>query len=212
MDTHLHSNFSDGKNSIEEMTRVAVKIGLKKIAFTDHVRRDTEYIDKFLKEIKRTQKKYPEIKIFSGIEAKVIDMEGNIDAKESFFKKVGLVLAAFHRIPKGEEIYFSKQEILRNKPIVFDFWYQAFLKVLENKNVDIIAHPCLILKRNEINLPKENKEIIAKKAKEYKKIFEINIMHKVPDKEFVKILQKNNVILTYGSDSHSVEDLINCYK
>ncbi|KPJ55938.1 hypothetical protein AMJ49_06030, partial [Parcubacteria bacterium DG_74_2] len=103
-------------------------------------------------------------------------------------------------------------EILNNKPIVFDFWYKTFLKVLENKNVDIIAHPTFILKRNKINLPKKNKEVIAQKAKKYKKIFEVNIKYKVPDKEFIKILQKNNVILTYGSDSHSTEDLINYYK
>ena len=55
-DTHLHSKFSDGKNSIEEMVLTAIKLGLEEVAFTDHVRRDTKWLDKYAAEIKRVQK------------------------------------------------------------------------------------------------------------------------------------------------------------
>jgi len=206
-DMHLHSNFSDGENSIEEMTKMAVKLGLKQITFTDHVRASTNWIDKYIKEIKLVQRKYPKIKIYSGIEAKVIDLEGNIDAKKSFFRKIDFVLAAFHRIPKGNRIYLSKEEIIKNKKIALNLWYKAMMKVLENKNVNIIAHPTSILKRYVIKLPKWMKEKIAKKAKKENKIFEISQKHKVPNKEFIKILKKQNVQFTYGSDSHSIKEL-----
>ena len=62
-DIHLHSNFSDGENSIEEMTKTAVRFRIKQIAFCDHVRKDTKWLDNFLAEIKKVQKKYPKIKI-----------------------------------------------------------------------------------------------------------------------------------------------------
>lgn len=206
-DMHLHSKFSDGKDSIEKMTQAAIKFGYKEIAFTDHVRRDTKWLGKYIEEIKRVQKKYPNIKIYSGIEAKVINLRGDIDARSSFFKKIDLVLGVFHRIPKGEEIYFSKEEILNNKKLALEFWYRAIMKVLENKNVNIIAHPTAILKEYRIKLPNRVKEKIAKKAKKEGKIFEINKKFGVPNNKFIKILRKEKIKLIYGSDSHSVKEL-----
>ena len=203
----FYSNFSDGKNSIEEMTKMAIRLGYKQIAFTDHVRISTIWIDKYIKEIKRIRKKYPEIKIYSGIEAKAINLQGKVDSKKSFFKKVDFVLAAFHRIPKGNRIYLLNEEIIKNKKIALNLWYEAMMKVLENKNVDIIAHPTAILKRYKIKLPKWMKEKIAKKAKKENKIFEISQKHKVPNKEFIKILKKQNVKFICGSDSHSIREL-----
>lgn len=204
---HLHSNFSDGENSIEQMTQTAINLGLEKITFTDHVRKSTKWIDKYIKEIKNIQKKYPKIKIYSGIEAKVIDLKGNIDAKNLFFKKIDLVLAAFHRIPKGNETYLSSEDVLKNKQQALKLWYKAMMELLENKNVDIIAHPTSILKRYKIKLPSRMKEKIAKRTKKEKKIFEISGKHQVPNKKFIEILKKNKVKLMYGSDSHSIEEL-----
>ena len=203
---HLHSNFSDGENSIEEIAQATIKLGLKQIAFTDHVRRNTKWLNKYIEEIKRIQKKYPQIKIYSGIEAKVIDLKGNIDAKKEFFKKVDLVNGVFHRIPKGEEEYLSQEEILLDKRRAFELWYQAMMKLLENENVKIIGHPGVILKRYKIKFPNWAKEKIAKKTKRFNKIFEINKKFGVPDREFLKILKKNKVKFSYGSDSHSIEE------
>ena len=206
---HLHSNFSDfsdGERSMEEMTIEAIKLGLKQIVFTEHVRRSTEWVDKYVAEIKRIKKKYPQIKIYSGIEAKVIDLKGNIDAKKEFFKKVDLINGVFHRIPKGEEEYLSQEEILLDKRRAFELWYQAMMKLLENKNVKIIGHPGAILKRYKIKFPNWAKEKIAKKTKRFNKIFEINKKFGVPDREFLKILKKNKVKFSYGSDSHSIEE------
>lgn len=206
-DLHLHSDFSDGKNSIEEMTQLAIKLGLRKIAFADHVRKETKWLDRYVTEIKRVQKKYPEIIINSGIEVKVIDLDGNLDAQKDFFKKVDLVLVAFHRIPKGRENYLSKEEILANKKLALSFFYRAMMKVLENKNVNIIAHPTAILKLYKIRIPCLMKKKIARRANKFNKIFEINKKFKVPDRDFVKILKKHKIKLIYGSDSHSVSEL-----
>ena len=52
-DFHLHSNFSDGENSLEEMTKKAIDLRYRKIAFTDHVRSETDWLGIYIKEIKR---------------------------------------------------------------------------------------------------------------------------------------------------------------
>lgn len=207
-DMHLHSNFSDGENSVEEMVKTAVKLRLKQIAFTEHVRKNTEWLDKFAQKIKETQKKYPQIKIYSGIEAKVTDLDGHIDAEEEFFNKVDLVLGAFHRIPKGKEKYLSPEEILSDRKRALHLWYRAMIRLLKNKNVDIIAHPGSILKKYGIRLPNQMKQELARNAKRYQKTIEINSKHKVPDKEFLKILKNKKIKIVYGSDSHSTKELI----
>lgn len=83
IDVHLHTNFSDGKGSVEDYARYAVKKGLSLIAITDHseiILRESEYImgvkkedilDRFTsikKDIDIAQKQFPEIEILFGME------------------------------------------------------------------------------------------------------------------------------------------------
>lgn len=207
-DFHLHSNYSDGLSSIEEMTEVATKNKFTEIAFTDHVRRSTNWLKKYVRTIDIVRKKYPNIKVLSGIEAKAISLNGDIDANTEFFDIIDIVLGSIHRIPKGEDEYLLSTEILSNKKRALNLWYESMLKLIENKYVSVIAHPTLILKRFDISLPTEYKIKIAKNAEKYRKIFEVNLKYNVPDNEFLEILNKNNVELINGSDSHSVDDFI----
>jgi len=51
MDLHIHTNFVHGRNSIEELARQATKEGLEVIAFTEHARKDSDYIAAFSADI-----------------------------------------------------------------------------------------------------------------------------------------------------------------
>ena len=42
-DMHTHTTFSDGLGSIQDNVAFATMTGLRELAFTDHVRRDTEW-------------------------------------------------------------------------------------------------------------------------------------------------------------------------
>lgn len=207
-DMHLHSSFSDGLNTPEEMIVEAIRIGYKEIAITDHVRRASDWLDNFSTEISRLKSQYADvIKVYSGIEAKVIDLDGNIDAHPEFFNKVDLVLGAFHRIPIAKEEYLRGNEISQNKKTALDCWFKVMIKLIENSNVAIVAHPTAILKRNGIDVPYDFKEAIAQKAAEFDKILEINLRYQIPDKEFIRILQRYGVRLITGTDSHSIEEM-----
>jgi len=101
-DLHLHSTFSDGRNTPEEIVEYAILNLYDEIAIVDHVRRTTDWLDNFTIAIERLKRAYQDrIILHSGIEAKVINLQGDIDARADFFPKVDLVLGAFHRIPKG---------------------------------------------------------------------------------------------------------------
>jgi len=42
-DYHIHTTFSDGKNSVDEIAKSSKKIGLLEIGITDHVRKNITY-------------------------------------------------------------------------------------------------------------------------------------------------------------------------
>ena len=207
-DMHLHSSFSDGESAPEEIVREAIRVGYREIAITDHVRRTTDWLDNFCKEMNRLKQIYTaRIKLYSGIEAKVINLKGDVDARPEFFKKVDLVLGAFHRIPRGEDEYQGHEEILQDKGKTLEYWFEGIMKLLENSSVMIIAHPTAILKSNSITVPTGLKKDIARKAAEHGKIFEVNTKYQVPDDEFIGFLKLYGVKLSFGSDSHSIEEM-----
>lgn len=208
-DLHVHSTFSDGRNTPEEIVKHAIANGYDKIAIIDHIRRTSDWLDSFAIEIERLKRVFQErIILYSGIEAKVINLHGDIDANLDFFPKVDLVLGAFHRIPKGEDEYLNEFEISVNRDKALELWFTSFLKLLENRHVNTIAHPTAILKRNNISVPYYMKNIIARKAAECGKILEVNSKYQVPDDEFINILRLNNVNMSFGSDSHSIEEMV----
>lgn len=207
-DLHVHSTFSDGRSTPEEIVERAVLKGYRQIAVVDHVRRSSDWLDRFADEMERLKRAYSgRIRLYSGIEAKVIDLDGNIDAVPEFFRKVDLVLAAFHRIPAGSDEYLTDDQIALDGKRALDCWFKAKMNVLENPHVHIIAHPTAILKRKGILLSISRKEAIARKAALCHKVFEINRKYQVPDAEFLHLLRTNGVRLCFGSDSHSADEL-----
>ena len=102
-DLHVHSNFSDGKNSIEEMVCGALIRNLSCIAITDHspsllYKRYTN--DSYFLEqhdvIDQLRKKYgAHITILKGIEADILP-NGDVDLSAALAKKMDIVVASLH--------------------------------------------------------------------------------------------------------------------
>lgn len=208
MDMHLHTKYSDGKNTMEEMVLEAIKLGIKKIAFTDHVWKSSPWIETYLSEIKSLRKKYKgRIEIISGVEAKVIDLEGNIDFDSNYRKKIDYILASYHRIPLGNNLYIGRKEIKENPEIALKKWEQSIIRVLMNENVNGIAHLDAVFKRSGIEVPISIMKRVLDIAKKNNKIIEYNIKYDVPNSEVLDYIKSNDILLSIGSDSHSVEEL-----
>jgi DNA polymerase (family 10) len=130
-DLHVHTEWTDGNNSVEEMARAAKKRGYKYIAICDHSPTvgvtnglTEERLLKQMKEIESLNKKYKDFKILSGIE---VDIRANsqLDLQDEVLEKCDIVVAAVHT-------KFTQPEDEMTKRII---------KAIENPNVDIIAHP-----------------------------------------------------------------------
>jgi DNA polymerase (family 10) len=76
-DLHVHTKWSDGDDTIEEMAKAAKSFGLKYIAITDHgsgkgmSRVNEKQLEKQIKEIEKINKKIKGIEILKGIEVDI---------------------------------------------------------------------------------------------------------------------------------------------
>ena len=100
-DLQMHSNWSDGKNTIAEMANACKELGHKYMAITDHAGEiriahgmDLDRIRKQGKEIREAEKEV-DIRILHGIEAN-IGKDGRIDVGKEAREEVDLVLGAIH--------------------------------------------------------------------------------------------------------------------
>lgn len=131
-DLHMHSTYSDGKLSMLDMAREAIKRGLKVIAFTDHSVSlgvanglSIERHKQQAAEIKKIQKQFgDEILILHGSEVE-IKADGLLDYPDEFLASLDLVVASLH----------SSLRQPREKVT------QRLLNAIRNPHVDIIGHP-----------------------------------------------------------------------
>jgi DNA polymerase (family 10) len=130
-DLHVHSDWSDGGNTIEEMARAAKKKGYSYAAITDHSQGlkvagglSVGDLKKKRAQIDKINKKLVGFRVLFGTEVD-IDSSGALDYPDTVLKEFDVVVAAIHSGFKQ-----SKQQITKR-----------LIKACENKYVHIIAHP-----------------------------------------------------------------------
>lgn len=99
---HLHTTWSDGKNTLEEMVKAAEELGYEYLGVSDHSQTafyahglDEKRVLEQKKEIEAVQKKHPRVRIFHGIESDIL-ADGSLDYPKSFLKNFDFVIASVH--------------------------------------------------------------------------------------------------------------------
>lgn len=244
---HTHTTFCDGKDSPEIMVQTAIKKGFSALGFSGHSigfekqNLETNWhipFDKhfeYVAEIKRLANLYrKEIEIFCGFEADYIkDLWA--PTKENY-KKINpdYLIGSVHYVFKNGEHYTVDGSIEEVKKGLEHFYkndgkeavceyFALEREMLENCSFDIIGHPDLIRKRNNVLCffdESENwyKEEIKKTAYAISVagcFVEINtggiargvIDDVYPSEDFLKELFAYDVPIVINSDAHSSDDL-----
>lgn len=99
---HLHTTWSDGKNSLVEMAEGAVALGYEYLGLSDHSQTafyahglDEKRVLEQKREIEAVQKKFPRLRIFHGIESDILP-DGSLDYPNDFLKNFDFVIASVH--------------------------------------------------------------------------------------------------------------------
>ena len=199
-DLHMHTTASDGRSTIVEMAAAAQEAGLEYIAITEHSKAvkvanglNEKQLEKHLKKIEKVQKGVKGLRILKGVEVD-IEKDGILDLDDSILEELDIVIAAVHF-----RYDLSKQEMTKR-----------ILKAMDNKYVNIIAHPTgrLINQRNPYDI---DFEIIFNEARKRNIAMELNSdVDKLDLKDIhCRMAKKANVKIVINSDSHSKEDLAN---
>jgi putative hydrolase len=96
-DHHLHSTFSDGKDTLEANLAAAEAAGVKHLGCVEHVRRDTTWVKSYVDAV-RALRPGRDITITAGIEAKLLNQHGALDLPENY-TLADVIYIADHQFP-----------------------------------------------------------------------------------------------------------------
>jgi DNA polymerase (family 10) len=199
-DLQMHTQASDGANTIEEMARYAKGLGYDYIAITDHSKAvrvahglDDEQLAAHIGAIHKANKKVDGIEILAGVEVDIL-ADGSLDLTDEVLSKCDVVIAAVHsrfNMPRDEMTARVK-------------------KGISNPNVNILAHPTgrIINEREPYEIDIED---LIKAAKATGVALELN---SYPDRLDLKDIhcraaKEAGAIISTNTDSHADLQLTN---
>jgi DNA polymerase (family 10) len=101
-DLHLHTTYSDGRDSLSAMVRGAAALGYEYIAITDHSARAAaartvtlDALERQRDEIARLRERTPSMAILHGIEVDIMP-DGRLDFDDDVLASLDIVLASLH--------------------------------------------------------------------------------------------------------------------
>ncbi|HHY72775.1 MAG TPA: DNA polymerase/3'-5' exonuclease PolX [Bacillus bacterium] len=197
-DLHMHTTWSDGAYSIQEMVEAARRKGYAYIAITDHSQYlkvanglTAERLREQRKEIDRLNELDDDITILAGVEMDILP-DATLDFDDEVLKEMDLVIGAIHSS-------FSQDR---------DKIMKRLITALENNHVNIIAHPTgrLIGKRQGYDV---DLEMLIELAKKTNTALECNANpHRLDlSAEWLKKAQESGVKLVINTDAHQLEML-----
>ncbi len=195
---HLHTNYSDGVNSLEELIAAAIEEGYHYIGVTDHSQTAVyargltrEMVFRQWEEIDRLNEKYSNFKIFKGIEADILP-NGELDYDPDFLKNFDFVIGSIH-----SQFRMGKEEMTKR-----------ILKAMENPALTILGHPTgrILLERSGYDL---DLDAIITKAAEKEVILEFNANPYRLDLDWrwCRRAKEQGVLIAINPDAHSIGEL-----
>jgi putative hydrolase len=192
-DYHIHCNYNDHSASdltVKNIIARGEKIGLRVIAITEHVRRTSDWIPRYLAEIRAETAaavSSNKLKLIPGFEAKIL-RNGSIDCCEEYSKD-HFIVASFHTI-------FGDKRI----------WIEALRSTIQNPDVDVIGH---LAPEPTFDLNDEELSELASLLFSNHKIIELNAKYHRPPKRWLLRFKEHQVRFHLGSDAHSLEEIGN---
>jgi DNA polymerase (family 10) len=199
-DLHMHTTWSDGANSIEEMAEACRNRGYRYMAITDH----SQYLkvangltpERLLKqreEIKRINEKYDDFTILSGVEMDILP-DGSLDYDDRLLEGMDFVIASIH------SAFSQPREKIMDR----------LKTAMENVHVDIIAHPTgrLIGRREGYDV---DIDLLIQLAKETNTVLELNANPHRLDlaSQHLRKAQEAGVMIAINTDAHQIGTLSN---
>jgi DNA polymerase (family 10) len=202
-DLHMHTEATDGRDTIRQMAEGALQRGLRYIAITDHSKNlamtngldDARALDhvRHIREIDRElQKDYQgKIRVLPGIEVDIL-ADGAIDLEDSTLAEMDIVIASVHSA--------------FNQPL--EEMTERVLRAIENPHVRILGHPTgrKVLNREPYAIHMER---VLRRAAELGVAVEHNASPARADLSDIHLRRAKELgcKIVVNTDAHSIEEL-----
>jgi len=132
---HVHTTWSDGRASLEEMARAAEDMGMEYLTVTDHSRSaayagglDLARLEAQWDEVARVQEKVG-IRLLRGTEADILE-GGALDWPDAVLEKLDVVIASVHSRMKMDADQMTRRMVRMLELPVFKIWGHATGRLL----------------------------------------------------------------------------------
>lgn len=197
-DLHMHTNASDGDNSIKEMAEAARQLGYKYICITDHSKSSAianglsaKRLANQIKQIHKLNEKIKGIRILAGSEVDIL-ANGSIDFDNKLLADLDFVIVSIH-----SGMASSREKVTTRT-----------LKAMDNPYINCIAHPTgrLLGQREPMDI---DIAAVIKHAAETRTALEVNANPWRLDLKDIhcKMAVEAGVKLAIGTDAHNTEGL-----
>lgn len=197
-DLQMHSTWSDGKNTIEEMISACAAKGYEYVALTDHSQAlamtgglDAAKLREQWKEIEEVGARHPEIRILRSQEVDIL-ADGTLDTEDEALEQLDLVVIAVHSrfdLPAAQQT-------------------ERMIRAIQHPLANIVAHPTgrIINRRDPFDFALD--EVLACAA-EHGVAMELNAHPHRLDLRDVDLIaaKKRGVKVVISTDAHSIIDL-----
>lgn len=184
-DYHVHCSYNDHSApdlTVKNVLRRAEEMGLQTIAFTEHVRKTSEWIPDYLGEIEQAD---TSVKVVAGFEAKILH-DGSIDCPKEYAEKYFLV-ASFHTKYGDKKV-----------------WMDALKTAIANPDVDVLGH---LAPEDSFEIEMDEVRELARLIVANDKTVELNAKYHRPPKPWLQVFKDSRVRFNLGSDAHSLREV-----
>jgi DNA polymerase (family 10) len=197
-DLHMHSTWSDGKASVEEMAQACKARGYRYMAMSDHSPAlamvggitPERAVDQW-EEIARVQEGLDGITIFNSLEVDIL-RDGSLDMTDEVLEALDLVVVSVHSLMDMDRVQMTDR----------------VLKAIQHPQVDILAHPTgrLLARREPFQIEMEE---VLQAARDLDIAVEINASPHRLDLNDVHAhrAKELGVKVCINTDAHSVQRL-----
>lgn len=197
-DLHMHSTWSDGRNTIAEMVAACRARGYEYMVISDHSKAlamtnglDARRLTEQWKEIDAVRKGNPEIRILRSLEVDIL-ADGSLDLEDEMLAGLDLVLVSLHsrfELPAAQQT-------------------ARVLKALEHPEVNVFCHPTArqINRRKPVEM---DLDAVLCRAAELGVAVELNSNPERLDLKDVhlRLAKARGVKIVISTDAHRVSDL-----
>lgn len=197
-DLHVHSNWSDGHSTIEEVALAAKARGYSYVSINDHSHSlgvahglTVERLEQQAEEIDDVNRRVKGVTVLKGTEVDILS-DGSLDFPDEALERLDVVVASIH------------SGFRQNR----DKMTGRIVSAIENPHVDIIGHPTgrLIDSRPAYDV---DLEAVMRAAAEHGTALEMNAWHERSDLDDLNARRAHEmgVMLSIGTDSHHHEQM-----